>query len=123
MQRLPGKDCLGADALAEAGVQQEASKAALDRLYAIADAAPVHVAEQRRQLVDYRSNVAWEQLGNRELETPSEAYSRLRREMLDAERAVFRAARDSRRVPEDVLRAAQRDMDLEESLLKRKRGK
>jgi CPA1 family monovalent cation:H+ antiporter len=39
--------------------------------------------------------------------------------MIDAERAVFRAARDEGKIPEEVLRRAQRDMDLEESLLHR----
>jgi CPA1 family monovalent cation:H+ antiporter len=39
--------------------------------------------------------------------------------MLDAERDVFRVARDSGRIPEEVLRRAQRDMDLEETLLER----
>jgi len=41
--------------------------------------------------------------------------------MLEAEREVFRKARDEGRIPEEVLREAQRDMDLEESLLERKR--
>jgi CPA1 family monovalent cation:H+ antiporter len=109
-----------ADALAEAGVQHEASKAALDRLYELADTAPVNVVEQLRQLAGYRSNAAWERLGSHEEESPSQAYSRLRREMLGAEREVFRLARNSGRVPEEVLRAAQRDMDLEESLLERR---
>jgi CPA1 family monovalent cation:H+ antiporter len=41
--------------------------------------------------------------------------------MLEAEREVFRRARDEGRIPEEVLREAQRDMDLEESLLERKK--
>jgi CPA1 family monovalent cation:H+ antiporter len=39
--------------------------------------------------------------------------------MLDAERDVFRQARDEGRIPEEVLRQAQRDMDLEESMIER----
>jgi CPA1 family monovalent cation:H+ antiporter len=39
--------------------------------------------------------------------------------MLAAEREVFRAARDEGRITEQVLRKAQRDMDLEESMLER----
>jgi CPA1 family monovalent cation:H+ antiporter len=66
-----------------------------------------------------RTNLAWERLGGRVRETPSEVYSRLRRSMIDAERTVFRRARDEGRIPEEVLRRAQRDMDLEESLLHR----
>jgi CPA1 family monovalent cation:H+ antiporter len=40
--------------------------------------------------------------------------------MLDAEREVFRRARDEGRIAEEVLQQAQRDMDLEESMLERK---
>ena len=40
--------------------------------------------------------------------------------MIDAEREVFRAARDEGRIPEEVLVRAYRDLDLEESLLRRK---
>jgi CPA1 family monovalent cation:H+ antiporter len=39
--------------------------------------------------------------------------------MLEAEREVFRQARDSGRIPEEVLVRAQRDLDLEESMLER----
>lgn len=108
-----------ADALAEAAVQQQASRAARERLEAEAQGAPPNVVDQLRQLTERRSNRAWEQLGRRDRETPSQAYVRLRRVMLDAEREVFRAARDAGRIPEEVLRRAQRDMDLEESMLNR----
>ena len=40
--------------------------------------------------------------------------------MIDAEREVFRAARDEGRIPEEVLYRAYRDLDLEESLLQRR---
>jgi CPA1 family monovalent cation:H+ antiporter len=39
--------------------------------------------------------------------------------MIRAEREIFRQARDSGRIAEEVLRRAQRDMDLEESMLER----
>jgi monovalent cation/hydrogen antiporter len=107
------------DALAEAAVQHEASQAARDRLEATADGAPTSVVDRLRELAQSRSNVAWERLGRTDRETPSLAYARLRREMLDAEREVFRQARDTGRIPEEVLRRAQRDMDLEESMLER----
>ncbi len=107
------------DALAEAAVQHEASRAGRERLDAVADGAPDSVVERLRELAQSRSNLAWERLGRTDRETPSLAYARLRREMLDAEREVFRVARDTGRIPEEVLRRAQRDMDLEESLLDR----
>ena len=107
------------DALAEAGVQHAASRAARDRLDALADGAPPQVVEHLRRLTEKRTNVAFERLGTEGRETPSRAYARLRREMLDAEREVFRLARDEGRISEEVLRRAQRDMDLEESMIER----
>jgi monovalent cation/hydrogen antiporter len=63
--------------------------------------------------------VAWERLGSQAQETPSAAYRRLRREMIMAERHVFKIARNEGRIPEEVLTRAQRDLDLEESQLHR----
>jgi CPA1 family monovalent cation:H+ antiporter len=107
------------DALAEAGVQHAASRAALEALEAHADGAPESVVERLRAIADNRSNVAWERLGSQEQETPSAAYGRLRREMIQAERHVFKIARNEGRIPEEVLTRAQRDLDLEESQLNR----
>lgn len=107
------------DALAEAGVQHAASRAARERLDALADSAPAAVVERLRSSTDTRANYAWERLGSQEQETPSQAYGRLRRDMIAAERDVFRVARDEGRIPEEVLTRAQRDLDLEESLLNR----
>ncbi|MDQ7909249.1 Na+/H+ antiporter [Phytohabitans sp. ZYX-F-186] len=106
------------DTLAEAAIQNAASRAARDRLEALADGAPAITVERLRELAEHRNNKAWERLGGG-AETPSRAYGRLRREMIDAEREVFRSARDEGRIPEEVLRRAQRDLDLEESLLQR----
>jgi hypothetical protein len=72
-----------------------------------------------RALADNRANRAWERLGSQQQETPSAAYGRLRREMITAERHVFKTARNEGRIPEEVLVRAQRDLDLEESQLKR----
>ncbi|GAA4255031.1 Na+/H+ antiporter [Dactylosporangium darangshiense] len=107
------------DALAEATVQHEASRAGKDRLEEVAADAPEGVVERLRLVAQSRSNLAWERLGRAGRETPSAAYARLRREMLNAEREVFRKARDTGRIPEETLRQAQRDMDLEETLLER----
>lgn len=116
--KLPGDDALQ-DALAEAGVQQQAGRAARERLEAVADGAPEAIVARLRRLIDDRSNSAWERLGGDERETPSQAYGRLRQEMIDAEREVFRLARDEGRIAEEVLVRAYRDLDLEESLLRR----
>jgi monovalent cation/hydrogen antiporter len=108
------------DFLSEAAVQQAAARAARERLEAAADGAPSAVVDRLRQGLDDRTNAAWERLGSTERETPSAAYGRLRQEMIDAEREVFRLARDEGRIPEEVLVRAYRDLDLEESLIRRK---
>jgi len=113
------QDTTSADALAEAGVQHQASRAALAALEEKADGAPVEVVDRLRALVESRSNNAWERLGNQQQETPSAAYGRLRREMISAERHVFKIARNEGRIPEEVLTRAQRELDLEESQLQR----
>ncbi|WP_433295287.1 Na+/H+ antiporter [Actinoplanes sp. CA-030573] len=113
------QDTTTADALAEAGVQHQAGRAALQALEENADGAPTEVVERLRALIDSRSNNAWERLGNQQQETPSAAYGRLRREMISAERHVFKIARNEGRIPEEVLTRAQRELDLEESQLQR----
>ncbi|UQU67044.1 Na+/H+ antiporter [Couchioplanes caeruleus] len=113
------EDTSAEDALAEASVQHAASRAARERLEASAQGAPASVVERLRALTDSRSNGAWERLGNQEQETPSAAYGRLRREMITAERHVFKIARNEGRIPEEVLNRAQRELDLEESQLHR----
>jgi len=115
--KLPGDDRTR-DTLAEAAVQHAASRAARERLEQRAGDAPPAVVDRLRQLTESRSNSAWERLGQG-AETPSRAYVRLRLEMLEAEREVFRVARDEGRIPEETLVRAQRDMDLEESMLER----
>ncbi|MEV4811995.1 Na+/H+ antiporter [Micromonospora avicenniae] len=116
--KLPPDDPVQ-DALSAAGVQQQASRAARERLDELADTAPAPVVDRLRRGVEERTNLAWERLGGTQRETPSQAYGRLRQEMIDAERAVFRNARDTGRIPEEVLVQAYRDLDLEESLLRR----
>jgi monovalent cation/hydrogen antiporter len=118
--RLPPDDPVQ-DALSAAGVQQEASRAARKRLDEIGGSAPAAVVERLHRVLEDRTNLAWERLGGTDRETPSQAYGRLRQEMIDAEREVFRAARDSGRIPEEVLVRAYRDLDLEESLLRQEK--
>lgn len=114
----PPRDDPMQEVLAEAAVQHTASAAARAKLDELAPSAPQQVVERLRALTESRNNVAWERLGHGR-ETPSQAYVRLRRHMLYAEREVFRVARDEGRISEAVLVRAQRDLDLEESLLER----
>ena len=113
------EDTTAADALAEAGVQHAAGRAALQALEEHAEGAPPSVVDRLRGLVESRSHSAWERLGSQAQETPSAAYARLRREMIGAERKVFKIARNEGRIAEEVLVRAQRDLDLEESQLRR----
>lgn len=118
MLRIPGDDPTQ-DALAEAAVQHEASRAARAALDEAAAGASPAVVGQLHALTEHHANRAWERLGDQQRETPSATYRRLRRAMLEAEREVFRRARDEGRIEDVVLRRVQRDMDLEESQLAR----
>jgi CPA1 family monovalent cation:H+ antiporter len=70
--------------------------------------------------VESRTNAAWERLGGPSDDvTPSEAYRRMRREMLNAEREVFLRHRNERRIDDEVFRRIQHELDLEEVMLDR----
>lgn len=65
-----------------------------------------------------RSHAAWERLSTDDtVESPTEAYRRLRTDMLHAERTKLLQIRDSGKVASDVLDEALRDSDVEESML------
>src|SRR5215207_660142 len=112
------------DNLAEASAQHRAANAALKRLeeLAVGDRPPPEeVVERLKALAEHRRNGAWERLGggsgpdNRE--TPSRAYSRLRREMLAAERQAFLELRDVGHLDDEVMRQITHELDLEEAML------
>jgi len=107
------------DLLAEAAVQYQASRTALERLETQAETASPEVMGRLREQARRRADHAWERLGSQQRETPVNTYRRLRLVMLEAERSVFRQARDGGRIPEEVMRRAQREMDLEESIITR----
>ncbi|RKS71350.1 CPA1 family monovalent cation:H+ antiporter [Motilibacter peucedani] len=122
-----------ADTLQEASVKQRASRAAesvLDEL-AARNPLPDGVEDRLRDGVRHRALSAWERLGSgpggsangpAPTETPSAAFARVRKAMLDAERAVLVQARDAGRLEHDVLQRLQRDLDLEETMLTRDDG-
>ncbi|WP_433037575.1 Na+/H+ antiporter [Actinomycetospora sp. CA-053990] len=111
------------DVLDEAAVKQAAAEAALSRLDDLSDdSTPQHVTEQLRTWAQHRSNGAWERLGRSDEEigeSPSVAFTRLRREMLTAERDTFVRFRDMGRIDEGVLREMLRELDYEEAMLDR----
>ncbi|MBV9594769.1 MAG: Na+/H+ antiporter [Actinobacteria bacterium] len=119
--RLRGPDP-AEDALQAAALVNDAAKAGLERLDQIRlPEHPEGTIQALRERAERRSNAAWERLGRSqdELEPPEATYRRLRMEMLDAERGVVLAARNSGTVDDAVLRTALAALDVEESLLDR----
>lgn len=106
------------DALARAGLLQQAATAGLARLDELEPDDPHGVTEQIRNRVKQRTFAAWEQLGTVPgQETPSQLYARLRHEMIVAERARVLQVRGEGRVPSEVVRQVLAALDLEESMI------
>ncbi|MFG2298750.1 Na+/H+ antiporter [Streptomyces sp. NPDC048603] len=119
--RLPQRD-VQAETLAEAQAQSEASRAAEERLAELladpGNALPPPLADRLRSVLERRRNAVWERLGETNPvtgESADEIYRRLAREMIEAEREVFVALRDQRRIDDEMLRALLRRLDLEEA--------
>ncbi|MFD3873662.1 Na+/H+ antiporter [Streptomyces sp. NPDC058623] len=120
--KLPARD-VRAETLAEAQAQSEASRAAEDRLAELLEdaehnALPPPLVERLRTVLERRRNAVWERLGEvnaRTGESADDVYRRLAREMIAAEREVFVALRDARRIDDEMLRALLRRLDLEEA--------
>jgi monovalent cation/hydrogen antiporter len=108
------------DALARAALFQKATAAGLERLDEHADDEdPYDTVEALRRRAAQRDTAAWERLGGThpEDETPSEAYSRLRLEMLDAEREKVLQVRSTGSIPHDVVEDVLTALDVEESMI------
>jgi Na+/H+ antiporter len=114
-----------ADTLAEAAAQHSAAKAGLSRLDVLLAArgrVPDEVVRRLRDRAETRQFAAWERIGGDPepgSETPTGAYRRLLREMMQAERGVFIELRDAGRIDDEVLRRVQLELDLEEAMLAR----
>ena len=105
------------DALQAASMQQRAAAAGLARLEElIGPEDSPEVVERIRTRSRERSEAMWERLGGGD-ETPSQAYARLRIEMIEAERAELIRLRDEGVVPDDVLRDVIAAIDIEETVL------
>lgn len=117
--RLPAPDPRE-DALARAALFEKATAAGLERLEQhIGEDDPYNTVEALRQRSAQRNTAAWERLGSThpEDETPSEAYTRLRLEMLDAERAKVLHVRSTGAIPHEVVEDVLAALDVEESML------
>ncbi|MFJ5797170.1 Na+/H+ antiporter [Streptomyces decoyicus] len=119
--KVPGPD-LQAETLAEAQAQNEASRAAEERLEELLrderNALPGPLADRLRTIMERRRNSVWERLGAvNEVtgESADETYRRLAREIIDTERRVFVQLRDTRRIDDEMLRTLLRRLDLEEA--------
>lgn len=114
--RLPSPDP-GADALARAILLHQASQAGLARLDELDEDDPHDVAAQIHDRLRRRDFAAWERLGAGDQETPSETYSRWRRQMIDAERARVLEVRSTGNVDAEVVSQVLAMLDVEESML------
>ncbi|WP_410574533.1 Na+/H+ antiporter [Amycolatopsis sp. cmx-4-61] len=119
--RLPRPDP-AEDALQEAAVLHDMTRAALTKLEEIrTDDDPPEIIQRLRDRLQHRADSAWEQLGRQSalVETPSDAYRRLRLALLEVERDQFLKARASGSADDDVLRRVLERLDIEESMLDR----
>jgi CPA1 family monovalent cation:H+ antiporter len=108
------------DALARAGLFQKATLAGLEKLRSHEGEDDPHETFQLlQQRAEQRDFAAWERLGRDEpgSETPSEAYVRLRLEMLEAERAKVLKVRSTGAIPHEVVEDVLGALDVEESML------
>ncbi|MFJ9467115.1 Na+/H+ antiporter [Streptomyces caniferus] len=119
--KLPGPDPQR-ETLAEAQAQNEASRAAEERLEELLgderNALPGPLADRLRTIMERRRNAVWERLGAvNEVtgESADETYRRLAREMIETERRVFVQLRDTGRIDDEMLRTLLRRLDLEEA--------
>lgn len=99
-----------------------AAEAALARLEELLDEEWVRedTADRLRALYDFRRSrflARFDGADDGSIEQRSSDYQRLRRELLQAERAAVRALRRERRISDDVMRRVERDLDLEEARL------
>jgi monovalent cation/hydrogen antiporter len=108
------------DALARAALFQKATAAGIERLDRhTGDDDPYDTVAALKHRARQRDTAAWERLGGThpEDETPSEAYARLRLEMLSAERDKVLQVRSTGKIPHDVVADVLTALDVEESML------
>jgi CPA1 family monovalent cation:H+ antiporter len=106
----------------EAKARIYAAQAAIDRLGELEAEEWVRddTAERLRGLYGFRQNRFRERFdpdGDGTIEDRSQAFQRLMRELIDAERRAVEELRRERRIDDDVMRRVIRDLDLEESRL------
>jgi CPA1 family monovalent cation:H+ antiporter len=107
------------DALQAAEIFQRAASAGRARLAEIdTTSVPDEVVDRLRVRSIERANSVWERLGGRN-ETPSQAYARVRTQMLEAERAEVLRIRATGTAAHEVLQEVLNALDVEETILAR----
>ena len=115
--RVPSPDPLE-DALARATVLQQASKAGFKKLKELEYDDRHGVFKLLKQRIEQRNFAAWERLGTvADQESPSELYTRVRLEMIAAERGRVLDIRRSGQVASEVISEVLAMLDVEESML------
>jgi Na+/H+ antiporter len=112
----------GLDAKEDAKARIHAADAAIARLEELVEEGVVRAdtAERLRGLYRFRSNRFRARFSDDDdgaIEEQSVAYQRVRRELLDAERAAVVALRNEGRIADQVMQRVTRDLDLEDSRL------
>jgi CPA1 family monovalent cation:H+ antiporter len=120
--RLLGVEDDGLAAREEAKARIHAAEAALERIDELAEEDWVRgdTAERMRGLYRFRRTRFASRFDDGDdgaIEEQSVAYQRLRRELLDAERAALVRLRNEGRINDDVMHRVERDLDLEDSRL------
>ena len=115
--RVPSPDPLE-DALARATVLQQASKAGFAKLHELEYDDRTGVFALLKQRIEQRNFAAWERLGTvADQEAPSDLYTRVRLEMIAAERQRVLDIRSSGTVASEVVSDVLAMLDVEESIL------
>jgi len=115
--KVPSPDPLE-DALARATVLQQASKAGFKKLKELEADDPHDIFGLLKQRIEQRNFAAWERLGTvADQEAPSELYTRVRLEMIAAERQRVLDIRRSGTVASEVVSDVLAMLDVEESML------
>jgi CPA1 family monovalent cation:H+ antiporter len=112
----------GLDAKEEAKARIYAAEAALERLEELANEDWVYAdtIDRARRLMDFRRNrfaARFSEDDDGALEQRSQAYQRLQRELLAAERRAVAELRRQGRINDDVMHRVTRDLDLEDARL------
>ncbi len=114
--KVPSPDP-AADALVRANLLEQATRVAMTELDELDEDDPYGVRAQIKDRLERRNFSAWEAIGAKDEETPSEAYARIRGRMIDTERKHVLEVRSSGTVPHEVVTQVLAMLDVEESML------